>query len=61
MKRKQPKRNPAPFTYKGRTKEISGQDDNKHLLFWCYLDSLRWILWPLLILALEWLLIQLSG
>lgn len=60
MKKKK-SRTPAPFTYKSRRKEINGNDDNKHLLILCYLDSLRWLIWPLLILLVSWLGHLLSG
>lgn len=55
------KRTPVPFTYKSKRKEITGHDDSKHLLFLCYLDSLRWLIWPFLILLIAWLRSLLSG
>lgn len=62
MKKSKPRpRPPAPFIYKSRRKQIAGNDDNKHLLLLCYLDSLRWLIWPLLILLLAWLRSLLSG
>lgn len=50
-----------PFTYESRSKKIIGNDKNKHLLILCYLDSLRWLISPLLILLVSWLGHLLSG
>jgi hypothetical protein len=61
QKRKTLNRAPASFTYKSRHKEITGNDDNKHLLLLCYLDSLRWLIYPLLLLILAALHHWLSG
>jgi hypothetical protein len=59
--RRATRRIPGPFIYKSRRKQISGKDDNKHLLLLCYIDSLRWLIWPLLILLVAWLRSLLSG
>jgi hypothetical protein len=59
--RKTTKRQPATFSYKSKNREISGSDDNRALIWLCFIDSLRWIIWPLLSLLLTRLGYWLSG